>query len=195
MLVFCWLKRKPFGSVLEEAKIRVIKSGGDSFDDLLLARQSAIQFGQYRNTTFKWLLKKPSWLLPHGPVWTSAGAWVWQTGLRDAFLQYACTFKQVTESIRVPGRERHVTWLWGWLSDGLWDVREQHLQRDEATDREKMCNTCLCLLWFIYCVCYLFIWFCLTYYNHSYYFIVGLYISCAAMETCSVDHMWSQITS
>lgn len=35
-------------AVLGEAKFRVIRGGGDPLDDLLLASQSAMQFGQYR---------------------------------------------------------------------------------------------------------------------------------------------------
>ncbi|KAL1269399.1 hypothetical protein QQF64_031688, partial [Cirrhinus molitorella] len=39
--------------VLGEAKLRIIRGEGDPSDDLLLASESAIQFGQYRGKTFK----------------------------------------------------------------------------------------------------------------------------------------------
>ncbi len=44
-------------AVLVKAKVRVIHSGGGPFDGLLLASQSAIQFGQYREKTLKWMLE------------------------------------------------------------------------------------------------------------------------------------------
>ncbi len=122
-------------AVLEEAKVRVVQGGGDPTDDLLLASQSAIQFGQYRGRTFKWLLEND---LGYSLVVLSGHQREREAGRldrgalmanKDAFLQYACTFKKVTEAIRVR-RQREGT-LPGCEGDsgGLWGTQEELLQK------------------------------------------------------------------
>lgn len=94
-------------AVLGEAKVKVIDAGGDPFDDLLVASQSAIQFGQYRGKTFRWLLEND---LGYSLVILSGHQREREAGRldrgafmenKDAFLRYACSFSDVTDAIRV----------------------------------------------------------------------------------------------
>lgn len=94
-------------AVLEEAKVRVIHGGGCSFDDLLLESQSAIQFGQYKGKTFKWMLEND---LGYSLVVLSGHQQERKAGRldkgaimanKDVFLKYACKFEKVAEAIKV----------------------------------------------------------------------------------------------
>ncbi len=94
-------------AVLVKAKVRVIHSGGGPFDGLLLASQSAIQFGQYRGKTFKWMLEND---LGYSLMVISGHQREREVGRldrgalvanKDAFLKYACTFEKVAEAIKV----------------------------------------------------------------------------------------------
>ncbi len=131
--------------VLEEAKVRVVQGGGDPTNDLLLASQSAIQFGQYRGRTFKWLLEndcgyslmilsrhqreREAGRLDRGALMVN----------KDAFLEYACAFKMVTEAIRVR-RQREST-LPGCEGDCLVSFgmhkKSSYKELYEAVDRER----------------------------------------------------------
>ncbi len=131
--------------VLEEAKVRVVQGGGDPTNDLLLASQSAIQFGQYRGRTFKWLLEndcgyslmilsrhqreREAGRLDRGALMVN----------KDAFLEYACAFKMVTEAIRVR-RQREGT-LPGCEGDCLvgfgMHKKSSYKELYEAVDRER----------------------------------------------------------
>ncbi|XP_051570795.1 uncharacterized protein LOC127450594 isoform X3 [Myxocyprinus asiaticus] len=92
-------------AVFGEAK--VICSGGDPFDNLLLANQSAIQFGQHRGRTFKWMLDND---LGYSLMVLASHQREHEAGRMDrgvlmfnkvAFLQYACAFPEVAEYIRL----------------------------------------------------------------------------------------------
>lgn len=132
-------------AVLEEAKVRVVHGGGDPTNDLLLASQSAIQFGQYRGRTFKWLLENDfgySLMILSKHQWEREAGRLDRGALmvnKDAFLQYACTFKKVTEAIRVR-RQREGT-LPGCEGDCLvgFGVHKKSSYKElyEAMDRER----------------------------------------------------------
>ncbi len=80
---------------------------GGPFDDLLLASQSAIQFGQYRGKTFKWMLENDlgySLMVLSGHQREREAGRLDRGALmanKDAFLKYACTFEKVAEAIKV----------------------------------------------------------------------------------------------
>lgn len=132
-------------AVLGEAKVRVIHGGGDPFDDLLLASQSAIQFGQYRGKTFKWMLENDlgySLMVLSGHQREREAGRVDRGALmanKDAFLQYACTFEKVAEAIKVR-RQREGT-LPGCEGDCLvgFGVHRKSTFKElyEAKDRER----------------------------------------------------------
>ncbi|XP_051954038.1 uncharacterized protein LOC127623665 [Xyrauchen texanus] len=132
-------------AVLGEAKVRVIRGGGDPFDDLLLASQSAMQFGQYRGKTFKWMLEND---LGYSLMVLSGHQWDRETGKldrgalmanKDAFLQYAYTFKKIADAIKVR-RQREGT-LPGCEGDCLvgFGVHKKSTYKElyEATDRDR----------------------------------------------------------
>lgn len=93
--------------VLEEAKVRVMRGEGSPFDDLLLASRSAIQFGQYRGKTMKWMLENDmgySLMVLSGHQREREAGRLDRGALmanKDVFLKYACTFKKVAEAIKV----------------------------------------------------------------------------------------------
>ncbi|XP_051570794.1 uncharacterized protein LOC127450594 isoform X2 [Myxocyprinus asiaticus] len=109
---YLWLKKDFISTntdfseaVFGEAK--VICSGGDPFDNLLLANQSAIQFGQHRGRTFKWMLDND---LGYSLMVLASHQREHEAGRMDrgvlmfnkvAFLQYACAFPEVAEYIRL----------------------------------------------------------------------------------------------
>ncbi|XP_016104299.1 uncharacterized protein [Sinocyclocheilus grahami] len=132
-------------AVLEEAKVRVVQGGGCPFDDLLLASQSAIQFGQYRGKTFKWMLEND---LGYSLMVLSGHQREREAGRLDrgalmankyVFLRYACTFEKVAEAINVR-RQREGT-LPGCEGDGLvgFGVHRKSTFKElyEAKDRER----------------------------------------------------------
>ncbi|XP_051959644.1 uncharacterized protein LOC127627336 [Xyrauchen texanus] len=132
-------------AVLGEAKVRVIRGGGDPFDDLLLASQSAMQFGQYRGKTFKWMLEND---LGYSIMVLSGHQWEREAGRqdrgalmvnKDAFLQYACSFKMLAEAIKVR-RQREGT-LPGCEGDCLvgFGIHKKSTYKElyEATDRDR----------------------------------------------------------
>ncbi|XP_055024627.2 uncharacterized protein [Misgurnus anguillicaudatus] len=93
--------------VLGEAKLKVIRGGGSPFDDLLLASQSAIQFGQYRGKTFKWMLENDlgySLMVLAGHQREREAGRLDRGALmanKDVFLKYACTFEKVKQALKV----------------------------------------------------------------------------------------------
>lgn len=132
-------------AVLGEAKLTVIQGGGDPFDDLLLASQSAVQFGQYRGRTFKWMLENDlgySLMVLSGHQRereagrTDRGALM---ANKDAFLHYACSFQVVEEAIKVR-RQREGT-LSGSEGDCLVgfgaNSKSTFKELYEAKDRER----------------------------------------------------------
>jgi len=132
-------------AVLGEAKVRVIQGGGNPFDDLLVASQSAIQFGQYRGKPFKWMLENDlgySLMVLSGHQRERKDGRLDRGALmanKDAFLQYACTFERVTEAIKVR-RKREGT-LPGCEGDCLegFGVHKKSTYKElyEAKDRER----------------------------------------------------------
>ncbi len=104
--------------VLEEAKVRVVQGGGDPTNDLLLASQSAIQFGQYRGRTFKWLLENDcgySLMILSRHQREREG---WQTGQRCPHGQQGCLPRvrlRIQNGHRghqsVQAERGHITWL------------------------------------------------------------------------------------
>ncbi|KAK9963911.1 hypothetical protein ABG768_005130 [Culter alburnus] len=132
-------------AVLGEAKVRVIHGRGDPFDDLLLASQSVIQFGQYRGKTFKWMLENDlgySLMVLSGHQREREAGRLDRGALmanKDAFLKYACTFEKVAEAIKVR-RQREGT-LPGCEGDCLvgFGVHRKSTFKElyEAKDRER----------------------------------------------------------
>ncbi|KAK7167112.1 hypothetical protein R3I94_001494 [Phoxinus phoxinus] len=134
-------------ALLGEAKVRVrvIQGGGNPFDDLLVASQSAIQFGQYRGKPFKWMLENDlgySLMVLSGHQREREAGRLDRGALmanKDAFLQYACTFEMVAEAIKVR-RQREGT-LPGCEGDCLvgFGVHKKSTYKElyEAKDREK----------------------------------------------------------
>ncbi|CAM4570990.1 unnamed protein product [Leuciscus chuanchicus] len=123
-------------AVLGEAKVRVIQGGGNPFDDLLVASQSAIQFGQYRGKPFKWIIVNDlgySLMVLSGHQREREAGRLDRSALmanKDAFLQYACTFEMVAEAIKSAQAERgHVTWLY------LEFIRHQYRQQDGCLEK------------------------------------------------------------
>jgi len=132
-------------AVLGEAKVRVIQGGGNPFDDLLVASQSAIQFGQYRGKHFKWMLENDlgySLMVLSGHQREREAGRLDRGALmanKDAFLKYACTFERVAEAIKVR-RQREGT-LPGCEGDCLvgFGVHKKSTYKElyEAKDRER----------------------------------------------------------
>ncbi|XP_072563685.1 uncharacterized protein [Paramormyrops kingsleyae] len=97
-------------AVLMEARSRVAARGGDARDHLLVASECAIQFGQYRGKTFKWLLSNDAGyaamvLAGHQAEKesgnlsdTAAASSVMRN--KDVFFRYASSFPKMSEAIR-----------------------------------------------------------------------------------------------
>ncbi|XP_067307650.1 uncharacterized protein [Pseudorasbora parva] len=96
----------PAARVKEEAIARVAAAGGDSSNHQLVLSESALQFGQYRGKTFKWLLSNDVGyaamvLAVHqreregGDTTQSA-----VMGNKDALLRYAGLFPKMVAAIR-----------------------------------------------------------------------------------------------
>ncbi|XP_048848223.1 uncharacterized protein LOC125718411 [Brienomyrus brachyistius] len=102
-------------AVLTEARSRVAAQGGDPRDQRLVASECAIQFGQYRGKTFKWLLSNDvgysAMVLAEHQAEKESGnlsdtaAASGVTRNKDVFLRYASSFPQMSEVIR---RRRHL---------------------------------------------------------------------------------------
>ncbi|XP_067280900.1 uncharacterized protein [Pseudorasbora parva] len=132
-------------AVLGEAKVRIIQGGGDPFDDLLVASQSAIQFGQYRGRSFKWLLENDlgySLMILSGHQREREAGKLVRGALmanKDAFLQYACAFEKIAEAIKV--RRQREGMLPGCEADCLvgFGVHKKSTYKElyEAKDRER----------------------------------------------------------
>ncbi|XP_042605447.1 uncharacterized protein LOC122141618 [Cyprinus carpio] len=125
--------------VLEEAKVRVIHGGGCPFDDLLLESQSAIQFGQYRGKTFKWMLENDlgySLMVLSGHQREREAGRLDRGALmanKDVFLKYACTFEKVAEAIKVRRQREGTIPLVG---SGFYS-KNTFKELYEAKDRER----------------------------------------------------------
>ncbi|KAI7805449.1 hypothetical protein IRJ41_007991 [Triplophysa rosa] len=100
----------PADRVKEEAMARVAAAGGDTGNRQLVLSESALQFGQYRGKTFKWLLSNDAGyaamvLASHRQERERGDTSVTAVmGNKDALLQYAGLFPDVRAAIQ----ERHV---------------------------------------------------------------------------------------
>ncbi|XP_056614654.1 uncharacterized protein LOC130429852 [Triplophysa dalaica] len=125
-------------AVLGEAKVRVVDAGGDPLDQLVLVGQSVVQFGQYRGKTFKWLLENDigySLMVLSAHQRESEAERLNRGALienKDAFLQYACSFSDVTEAIRLR-RQRE-----GTLPGFEGECQSIHSQPVTAREEEPM---------------------------------------------------------
>ncbi|KAL0186470.1 hypothetical protein M9458_018140, partial [Cirrhinus mrigala] len=132
-------------AVLGEARVKVIQGGGDPFDRLLLGSESAIQFGQYRGRTFRWLLENDlgySLMILCGHQRERDAGRSDRGALmanKDAFLEYACAFEKVKEAIKERGQREGT--LPGCQGDCLvgFGVHRKTTYKElyEAKDRER----------------------------------------------------------
>ncbi|KAL0147534.1 hypothetical protein M9458_057162, partial [Cirrhinus mrigala] len=96
----------PAARVKEEAIARVVAAGGDPSNHQLVLSESALQFGQYRGKTFKWLLSNDIGYVAmvlavhqrerEGGDTTHSAV----MGNKDALLRYAGLFPDVLAAFR-----------------------------------------------------------------------------------------------
>ena len=117
-----------------EAKRRVAAGGGDPRDNQLVASESAIQFGQYRGKSFKWLLEND---LGHAVMVLSGHQKERESGdlsdtalitNKDALLRYASFYPEVAKAITLAD-----DCLVGFGAHKMCTYKELY----ESTDREK----------------------------------------------------------
>ncbi len=99
-------RSSPAARVKEEAIIRVAAAGGDPSNHQLVLSESALQFGQYRGKSFKWLVSNDVGYLAmvlavhqrerEGGDTTQSAV----MGNKDALLRYAGLFPDVLAAIR-----------------------------------------------------------------------------------------------
>ncbi|KAI4888925.1 hypothetical protein NFI96_005935 [Prochilodus magdalenae] len=121
-----------------EAKRRVAAGGGDSHDNQLVASESAIQFGQYRGKSFKWLLENDlgyAVMVLSGHQKARESGDLSDTALmtnKDAFLRYARFYPEVAKAIRQRSTLADDC-LVGFGAHKMCTYKELY----ESTDREK----------------------------------------------------------